>query len=397
MRPLEEPAAALARLLDLLKPVSTEHVDMADAFGRVLGHEVVADRPSPSVAVTAMDGFAVRLADLPGVLPVAGEVAIGQQPPELPAGATVRIFTGGAVPADAEAVIKREDVVENGDSIEVPAGLAVEPGQHIRRAGENLQEGELVLEGGVAVDSAVAAALSTFGFTRPFVHHRVGVGIIVTGDEVLPPDSVPTPWQLRDSNGASLAALVASVPWAEVITTVRQVDKPDLLYDELEEALDRCHVVLITGGVSMGDYDFVPDVVARAGADIVFHGLSQRPGKPMLGAVGPEGQAILGLPGNPVSVMATARRLGVPVLRKLAGFSRPDPPPPEARLADPDDQNIDLWWNRLVRMVEPGVAELVPTRGSGDLVSAARSDGFVVIPPGRHGPGPWPYYGWGIR
>ncbi|MDH3425650.1 MAG: molybdopterin molybdenumtransferase MoeA, partial [Acidimicrobiia bacterium] len=94
MRPLEEPVAALARLLDLLKPVSTEHVDLADAFGRVLGHEVVADRPSPSVAVTAMDGFAVRLADLPGVLPVAGEVAIGQQPPELPTGATVRIFTG---------------------------------------------------------------------------------------------------------------------------------------------------------------------------------------------------------------------------------------------------------------------------------------------------------------
>ena len=188
---------------------------------------------------------------------------------------------------------------------------------------------------------------------------------------------------------------MAALPWAELITTARQVDKPDLLYDEIETALDSCHAVILTGGVSMGDYDFVPEVVARVGAETVFHGLAQRPGKPMLGAVGPEGQAILGLPGNPVSVMVTARRLGVPVLRKLAGFRQPAPPPPEVRISDPDADTIDLWWHRLVRLVEPGIAEVVRTRGSGDLVSAARSDGFVAIPPGQHGQGPWPYYPWG--
>lgn len=391
---VEDPGPAVGRMIDALQAVSTEHVELGESLGRVLAHEVVADRPSPSADVTAMDGYAVRLADIPGRVPVAGEAAIGQQPPEMPAGAAIRIFTGAAIPNGAEAVIKREDVEELDDAIVVPESLALVAGQHIRRAGENLAEGEKVIDSGVVVDAGVAAALATFGFTKPFVHHRVGVGVIVTGDEVLAPESVPTPWQVRDSNGTALAALLSTIPWVELVMMTRQVDSPDKLLDVLESALDQCHAVFLTGGVSMGDYDFVPDVVAKAGGEGVFHGLSQRPGKPMLGAIGPERQAILGLPGNPVSVMVTARRWGVAVLRKLAGLQDSDPPAAQVSLAEPDDAQLDLWWHRLVRITDPGLAELVLSRGSGDLVSAARADGFIAVPPGGSGPGPWPYYPW---
>jgi len=152
--------------------------------------------------------------------------------------------------------------------------------------------------------------------------------------------------------------------------------------------------VLLTGGVSAGQYDFVPGVVAALGAKTVFHRLPLRPGGPILGAVGPDGQAILGLPGNPVSVLVTARRLARTVLRHLAGFACASCPVPVVRVTNDDGRTLNLWWYRLVRLTGPGVAELVPAQGSGDVVALARSDGFVEIPPNASGAGPWPYYGW---
>ena len=146
----------------------------------------------------------------------------------------------------------------------------------------------------------------------------------------------------------------------------------------------------------MGHHDCVPKAIERAGATRVFHRLPQRPGKPLLGAVGPSGQGVLGLPGNPVSVMVAARRFGAAVLRRLAGFSEPQPAVPMVRLREPDGERLALWWHRLVRLVGDGEAELVTSKGSGDLVSAARSDGFVVMPPDGVGEGPWPYYDWAV-
>ncbi len=389
------PHEAIARLVERLAPVSGEEVDLDEAGGRVLAEDIASDRPSPSCDVSAMDGYAVRLADLDRTeLPVSGEVAIGTEPPELAPGAAVMIFTGGAVPAGAEAVIPRELVEERAGRIGLPGALDISPGQHIRRKGENLGGGEVVIEKGIAVDAAVAGALASFGIVRPRLFQRVRIGVMVTGDEVLPPEAAPTPWQLRDSNGSTLRTLVDGLPWAEAGSFERVTDEPDLLGKALGRMLGDCRVIMLTGGVSMGDYDYVPQVLQDAGADIVFHRLAQRPGKPMLGAVGPDGEAILGLPGNPVSVAVSARRIGMVALRRMAGFADVDPPPAMVTVEDPDADRIDLWWHRLVCLIGPGRARLVPTRGSGDLVSAARSTGFVAVPPGEAGPGPWPYYSW---
>lgn len=390
------PDDALNALCQRLRPVALEVVPFGQAGGRVLAAPAPADRDSPPCDVSAMDGYAVRLVDLARpVLEVAGEAAVGQSPPRLPPGKTLRIFTGAPVPPEAEAVIRREDVREEGPRI-VLGSFHRPPvvGLYIRRRGENLRADEAVLPAGPLVTPAVVAALASFGATSVSVRRKVRVGIISTGSELVAPHAPPQPWQIRDSNGPGLAALLAARAWLDVRPPVRVSDDYEALRRLLADSVAACDAVLLTGGVSAGQYDFVPDVVTAIGGETILHRLPIRPGAPILGAVGPQGQAILGLPGNPVSVMITARRFGGTVLRHLAGLAGPCPWAPVVRLSNPDDQTLKMWRFRLVRRTAVGLAELVPTRGSGDVVSLGRSDGFVEVPPEMAGAGPWAFYSW---
>jgi len=394
----DSPETAIAAMCEHLTATEVETVDLSEATGRVHGESVRSDRPSPACDVSAMDGYAVRLADLtPGeTLPIHGEVFIGHAPPAMPSGAALRIFTGGAVPDGCNAVIPREQVEERGDAIRLPNDLAVKPGQHIRRGGENAPAAELVLQPGIAITPAVLGTLATFGRIHVKVHQSVRLAAIVTGNELHDPAADVQPWQLRDSNGPVLHAMFSGRPWIDWRGADRVGDDRRALRAHIERALADCDALILTGGVSMGDYDFVPAVLRDLGCAVVFHKLPIRPGKPVLGAIGPDGHAVLGLPGNPVSVMATARRIGAATLRHCAGFAEPDPPLGSVTLTNPDDKPLHLHWSRPVRLTEPGEAALIPTRGSGDPVSAARSDGFITIPPNATGPGPWPFYPWSI-
>ena len=150
----------------------------------------------------------------------------------------------------------------------------------------------------------------------------------------------------------------------------------------------------MTGGVSMGDYDYVPDVIRDVGGDVVFHGLPIRPGKPVLGAATDDGKLLMGLPGNPVSATIGCQRLTMPLLARLAGITSWLPHPIVVRLNDAGEKTIPLHWMRLVRMVDHGVCVPVFSQGSGDLVSLGQSDGFVELTPRSSGEGPWPFYGW---
>ena len=380
-------AAGLHRVnisLDSLDPATFERMTGIDGLALVLrGIDA------------AMDGYAVRQVSPGNTLPVVGEVAIGNPPPQMPHDAALRIFTGGPVPADCEAVIPREQVDERSDAIYLPADIAIKPGQHIRRRGENGQAGEDIVEQGTPISPAVAATLAAFGIAEPCVHRRVRLAAIVTGNEVHEASAMVEPWQLRDSNGPALAALFARRPWVDWRGVDRAPDDRNRLGQAIAAAMADSDALLLTGGVSMGDYDFVPAILAELGCNIVFHKLPIRPGKPVLGAIGPDGQAVLGLPGNPVSVMTTARRLAWPVLRHRAGFAQADPPAATVTLTNPDDKQLALHWSRPVRLIANGQAELIMTRGSGDIISAARSDGFVEIPANQTGPGPWPFHRWG--
>ncbi len=389
---------AIVGMCDRLRPLDSEPVPLGECAGRILAEAIKADRPSPACDVSAMDGYAVRMAHLKTEsMAIAGEAAIGQPPGMMPERAVLRIFTGAPVPAECDAVIPREQVVEHPEHIEMSAGLNVVAGQHIRRCGENGDAGEIVVEAGMPITSPVAAALAAFGVTAPRVCRRVRLGVIVTGNEIRAIDQTVEPWHLRDSNGHALAAMFAGAAWIDIRFTIQVKDEPVRLKDVIGKALDEIDALLLTGGVSMGDYDFVPAVLSELGCEIVFHKLPIRPGKPMLGAIGPRGQAIMGLPGNPVSVMTTARCIAAPILRHVAGHVATEPSPVLTRVRNADDKRIALQWLRPVRHCGNGQVELIDTRGSGDIVSAARSDGLIMIPPHQAGPGPWPFISWSLR
>lgn len=410
--PLGSPQDAANALCAGVTPVAAEHVPLERAPGRVLAAPLHADRASPAVSVSSMDGYAVRLADLrfalaatnsgehasPCRVPICGEVHIGREPAPLQPGAAMRIVTGGALPLGADTVIKREESIElepQRASVEFRqhAVHAAAHGQFVRRAGENLSANALVLDAGSLVTPAVAAALACFGHAQVPVHRRVRVAVLITGDEVLPASAAPTPWQLRDSNAATLRTMLAAPAWIELTESAHVPDEPEQLSRAIERLLQGCDALILTGGVSMGVRDFVPGAITRAGGRVLFHKVRQRPGNPILGARSASNQPIFALPGNAVSVMTTARRLVIPSLAHLAGLSPPRPTP-SVELADPDQATIELWWHRPVRLNTGGRAQLVDSRGSGDLVAAARSDGFIELPPGAQGPGPWAFYPW---
>ncbi|MGA2498331.1 MAG: molybdopterin molybdotransferase MoeA [Tepidisphaeraceae bacterium] len=392
----ESPADALAALLGQVQPVGIEVLAWSDAVGRVLAEPLIADRDSPPCDVSAMDGYAVRLNDLAAAsLRVAGAVAIGSPPPDLPAARALRIVTGAAVPRGADAVVPREDVREMPDQI-VVRWQGVLPGQHIRRRGENLPAGQPALCKGSVIHAPAAAAMASFGASRVSVHRKVRAGVLVTGDELLPIEATPQPWQIRDANGPALHALLAACPRVAIENRAHVPDNAARLQAQLARVLDDCDLVLLTGGVSMGNRDYVPWAVQDAGARIVFHKLPIRPGKPVLGAIGARGQVILGLPGNPVSVLTAACRFAGPVVQCLSGADRNADARAVVTLQNPDGKEISMWWSRLVRLAGTGTAELLTNCGSGDMVAAARSDGFVEVPPGQSGAGPWPFFRWEI-
>jgi len=381
--PNDQPAEGLvSRLSDRLTPVGTEQVSLAEAAGRVLAQPITADRDNPPVDVSAMDGYALRLGDVSAEpMTVAGEVLMGKPPPAIPDGHAVKVFTGGAVPAGTEAVVRREFTSESpGQVIIDPDAPDLKPGMNIRGRGENCRRGQVVCEPGRVITAARVSALASFGLQQVEVHHNIKAAVVITGDELRQPGQAVADTAIRDSNGPAIEALLASSIPNCYVTRTHAPDDPDRLRDQLKAQLDQHDILITTGGVSMGDHDYVPDVIQELGGEVMYHGLPIRPGRPMLGAIGPQGQLILGLPGNPLSVLVTLTRFGLPMVYKLAGGVDDAFGPGMARLTNPDDKTLGLDWYRLVRSAGRGEVELIPSRGSGDVPSLAGSGGFIEQP-----------------
>jgi len=390
---VDSPHDAIEMLCAHTEPVSAETIPLQQAIGRIIAQPVVADRDSPPLDVSAMDGYAVRHEDLgPGPLPVRADAAIGRPPIEHPSSTATRIYTGAPVPAGADTILPREWVEESEGSITLRSGHEPTPGRFIRRAGENSKADARVLEPGTPVTPPVASVLSSLGVCEPEVHRKLRVSVLLPGDELLPADGSPEPWQIRDGNGPGLVGLLAH-PWIEPVRPRLIADDPDAIRDEIREALTTSDVVFLSGGVSAGQRDHVPEAVRAEGGRVLFHGVRQRPGGPMLGAVTPDHKLILALPGNPVSALVCARVIAYPALRTLAGFQS-SAVPFALTLDNPDDKPLDLWHHRPVRLTGPGTAALIDNRGSGDTLALSRSDGVVLVPPNRTEPGPWPFYPW---
>lgn len=442
----ESPAAAVAGLVARLTGASGHHAGsdaagtseaatLSSARGRILAETIVCDRDSPAFDHAAMDGYAVRAADVRAAatrarqagetergatitLAVIGESRIGAPPPELarssdestPHAVAFRIATGAPIPCGAhgaDAVIKREDVAEHvGEGNSAENGVSsvtlaldtadrIAAGDHVRRRGENSQAGGLVLVPGVVLSAAALGALAAVGCVTPRVRTGLRVALITTGEELVAAHEVPGPFQVRDSNASAVGGALASQVWLEVVYEAHQPDDADLaaaLRNVIEPPIC-AEAVVLTGGVSMGHRDPVLAAVESVGAEVILHGLPQRPGKPMLAAslTSRSGAAvpIFGLPGNPVSAMVTCTRIVLPVLARCAGVGQTPAAllPRLLELEGDDGKRIGLWWHRPVtlrtREDDVTAAQLVDTRGSGDVVSVARSDGFVELPPAR--------------
>jgi molybdopterin molybdotransferase len=383
-------AAARERVLAAARPLAPEPVELTAALGRVLAEDVASDGALPPFDASAMDGFAV-LAGEAADLEVVGESRAGHPADRaVRSGEAMRISTGAVVPEGAEAVVpvERTEAVDGAgpaerrrERVRVPERS---PGDHIRRAGEDVRAGELVLSAGVRLGPAEVAVLASLGRPEILCGPRPRVAVLVTGDELVEPGRPLGPGQIRDANAFALAAQ-AEGAGARVVHRALVPDELDATVAALAEALEVADAVCVSGGVSVGPHDHIKPALARLGVGERFWGVALRPGKPTW--FGLRGHTLVfGLPGNPVSAMVTFHLFAHPALERLAGAAEPVRPRAIAVLDDAvarhplRDQAVrctvtigsDGWH---VRPTGP--------QGSHVLTSMLRADALAVVRAGE--------------
>lgn len=370
---------ALARILAHVPPNGDERVELTAALGRVLAEDVVSPAELPPWPGSAMDGFAVRAADVPGELRVIETVHAGKVPHErVSAGTATRIMTGAPVPDGADAVVMVEDTEAVGDD-RVRIGVAATVGQHVRPRGSEVARGAAVLRRGKVLNAGSLGVLAALGIPSVRVAMRPRVGILSTGDEIVEPGFPLGPGQIWSSNSYALAGLVVGAG-ATPVMLGNCPDDPAALAAAFRAALG-CDLVVSTGGVSVGDADHVKDVLAGLGVAMDFWRVAMKPGKPL--AFGVAGSTpVFGLPGNPVSCLVNFLQFVRPVIRTMLGDPRPFLPVIEAEMARPWRRKAgrpELVRVRLERVEGRVIASLAGGQGSAHLLGMADAHGFALM------------------
>ncbi len=291
------PDEALDLVIRTAAPLPPKAVHLDEALGLVLAEDIHADGDYPPFPRSMMDGFAVRLADAGKRVPVVGEVPAGSVwEGEVAAGQCVEILTGAPCPCGAEAVVPKEHVERHENFVVLPS--PIRPGQNIAPQGSDCRRGQRVLAAGQIVTSMAIATIASFGRASVRATPRPTLALITTGAELAGPEQPLRPGQIRNSNGPMLRAMARDLGLSAP-RAWHAADRLEATVQALQEAAD-ADIVVLSGGVSVGTYDFVPQALARIGAETLFHGVKQKPGKPLLFArKGP--RLFFGLPGNPLS------------------------------------------------------------------------------------------------
>jgi len=372
---------ALARIVETAKPLTTERVAVAAAAGRILREPATALVDLPPFPSSAMDGFAVRAADVPGELPVAFEIAAGSAPPgPLPMGAAAAISTGGTVPDGADAVVPVELVENHGTRVAI-AGQAT-GGQHVRPRGGDVREGDVVVEAGTHLGPAQIGALAASGIAEVTCSALPRVAVLATGSELRVAGEALAAGQIYESNRAMLAATLARIG-ADVDALPVVEDDESAHRAAIARGLD-ADVLVTSGGVSMGEHDLVRRVESELGVREIFWGVAVKPGKPLsFGAR--DRTLVFGLPGNPVSSLVGALVFVATGLRALQGATDARPRYAQGVAAVALRRNVHRdEFVRAVRVDDGNDVLLRPISGqeSHMIVRAAVADSLVHVPGG---------------
>lgn len=387
---------AEALIFDLVTPLQppqdAETIPLAAALGRILAVPVTSVLDFPHWDNSAMDGYAVRHQDVqqvPATLQIVEEIPAGQAPQrKVQAGQAARILTGAMMPDGADTVVMQEETQRQGEQVTILK--APSPQNFVRQQGSYYQAGTTLLPAGQAIAPPEIAVLAAAQCPQVTVFRRPRVAILSTGDELVEPDQPLQPGQIVDSNQYALTALVAQAG-AEPLSLGIVPDRPEALKSAIATALDQADWVISSGGVSVGDYDYVDRILSQLGATLHLRAVAVKPGKPLTVASLPKGdrtQLYFGLPGNPVSALVSYWRFVQPALSKLSGRAEGWGPAyvraETTQLLRAGGQRQTYLWGRL-GLTEQGY-RFTPAAGghsSGNLINLAQTTGLAIVPQGQ--------------
>jgi len=370
-------------ILEAVTTLGTEMVALGKSLGRVLAGDIRANRDLPPYDVSAMDGFAVRSADLatvPVTLEIIEDIKAGDLPKKtVQSGQCARIMTGAPVPTGADAVIRVEDT-QALSANRVQIDHAVKSGNDVRPQGENMKDGQVVLSAGVEITPGVVGVLATVKAARVEVYRRPTVAILSTGNELEGMDEPVDPNKIPNSNSYALMAQVQALGIEPTLLGIAR-DDPAELEQYLKRGLEY-DVLLVSGGTSVGVHDYVRPTIEKLGVQMKFWRVAMKPGHPLAFGM-TDKTAVFGLPGNPVSSMVCVEEFVAPALRRMMGNPRLFRRTLSARLAKPvkhQPGRIEFVRVQLARDTSGYLASPTGTQSSGVLLSMAKADGLMVVP-----------------
>ncbi|TXC72727.1 molybdopterin molybdotransferase MoeA [Sphingomonas ginsenosidivorax] len=369
-------ADAQSRLFALAPRVESETLPLRDAAGRWAAQDILANRTQPAADLSAMDGYAIRFADMPGPWTVIGESAAGRAfDGEVRTGEAVRIFTGAALPAGADTVLIQEEAARAGEALTLDGEGPPYLGRNTRARGLDFTIGDRLVAKGDRLTPARIAVAATGGHGTLGVNRRIRVAVAATGDELVPPGSTTSGLALPESNGIMIAAMLADLP-VDIVDLGILPDRLETLRDAFAAA--RCDLLVTTGGASVGDHDLVRPAIEAAGGVIDFWRIALRPGKPMM-AGRLRDATVLSLPGNPVSAFVTATLFVRPLVAHMAGARDPLPQTTHALLGEDLAAN-NARTDYMRAEIRDGRAYASTIQDSSMLLTLARSTCLIVRP-----------------
>ncbi|SKB15814.1 Molybdopterin molybdenumtransferase [Planktothrix sp. PCC 11201] len=394
MLPVEQ---AESIILNLVQPLNTEidqeGVAMTQVAGRVLAKSVVSSLDFPHWDNSAMDGYAIRYEDVadasidhPKLLEIIEEIPAGSAPKStIQMGQAARIFTGSCIPNGADTIVIQEETKRDGNQVKILS--APKPQAFVRHQGSYYKAGEPLLTPGIPLDAVEIAVLAAAQCTQVPVYRRLRVALLSTGDELVTPDTPLKRGQLVDSNQYALAAVVRNLG-AEVIELGIIPDRPEVLKKAISQAIETADMVISTGGVSVGDYDYVEEILTELGGTIHIQSVAIKPGKPLTVAKFPN-CLYFGLPGNPVSALVTFWRFVQPAIKKQSGllsqFWGPEFVKARSRQELKGGGKREIYvWGQLCLVDGEYEFQLAPgSQISGNLINLAQTTGLAVLPIGQ--------------